>query len=171
MKSCLCINIILIQISFALSVTAGVTSELRSLKVEKGFKPLLEAVPLLLDAGGANFLKRPDGSIWIISIGVTVAKKPDTPRELLRRQAVALAKARANAVAELNGNKVTVTSLYTTKDKVTIENGVEQGSSEEILEEKIIIKAKGIIKKMPEVASWLSKSGELYYVAIGKRVH
>ncbi len=170
MRTLLYFKIALVQVVFSLSATADGTSELLNFRADKEFKPLLEAVPLLLDAGGAKCLKRPDGSLWILSVGTTVVKKPDTPSELMRRRMVALAKARAHAVAELKGTRVTVTSVYTTKDKITIENGVERGSSEEELQEEIITAAKGVIRKMPQVANWMNKTGELYYVAIGRRL-
>lgn len=164
------LSIVLALIICSKTVSAGVTDELIEFKADKEFKPLLEAVPMLLDAGGAKCLKRPDGSLWIVSVGTTVVKKPDSPRELMRRRIVALAKARAHAVTELNGNNVTVTSVLTTKDEVIVEDGVERGKSTEELEEKIVIEAKGIIKMMPEVASWMNKNAELYYIAIGKRL-
>ena len=170
MKTFLYIKIAIVQLVFSLSATANDTSLLLNFNVEKGFKPLLESVPLLLDAGGAKFLKRPDGSVWFLSVGITVVKKPGTPNELIRRRKVALAKARGNAVAELKGTRVTVTSIYTTKDKVTVDNGVERGSSEEALHEEIITAAKGVTRDMPQVASWMNKSGELYYIAICKRL-
>lgn len=162
--------IVTAQILCSIVANAGATDVLTDFKADKEFKHLLEAVPILLDAGGAKCLKRKDGSLWIVSIGTTVVKKPDSPGELMRRRMVALAKAKAHAVAALNGNKVTVTSVLTTKDEITIENGVERGSSTEVLEEKIVMEARGVIKMIPQVASWMNKSGELYYIAIGKRL-
>lgn len=170
MKKYYCLQIALALIICSKTATAGVTDELIDFKADKEFKPLLEALPVLLDAGGAKCLKRPDGSLWIVSVGTTIVKKPDTPAELMRRRTVALAKARAHAVAELNGNHVTVTSVLTTIDEVTVENGVERGVAIEELEEKIVIEARGVIKMMPQVASWMNKGGELYYIAIGKRL-
>lgn len=162
--------IVTAQILCSIVANAGATDVLTDFKADKEFKHLLEAVPILLDAGGAKFLKRPDGSVWFLSVGITVVKKPGTPNELIRRRKVALVKARGNAVAELKGTRVTVTSIYTTKDKVTVDNGVERGSSEEALQEEIITAAKGVTRDMPQVASWMNKSGELYYIAIGKRL-
>jgi hypothetical protein len=51
-----------------------------------------------------------------------------------------------------------------------IENGVEKAVSEETLKESIVIEARGIIKGMPVVASWLSLDGKLFYVAIGHKI-
>jgi len=170
MKKYHLLAIVIAQILCSIAANAGATDELIDFESDKEFKHLLEAVPILLDAGGAKCLKRPDGSLWIVSVGTTVVKKPNSPGEFMRRRTVALAKARAHAVAELNGNNVTVTSVFTTKDEITVENGVERGSSTEELEEKIVMEAKGVIRMMPQVASWMDKTGELYYIAIGKRL-
>jgi len=126
-------------------------------------------MPLQMETGGAKILKQADGSLWLVSIGTTTAK-PASASELLRRRTVAQLKAQSGAVAELNGTSVKITKLMTTKDTVTIHNGTESGSSEETLDESIVTEAKGIVKGMPVIATWLDKTGQLYFLAIGKRI-
>lgn len=164
------IKTIVASIALLTNVTAEDFNKFHKLSFEKEFEPILKSVPLLLNAGGAKIIQRPDGSIWIVSIGVTVTKYPETPKELMRRNIVAQDKARANAIAELNGNKVTVTILYKSTDKVIIENGHEKAQSEEVLEEKIVTEARGIIREIAKIANWMDEKETLYYVAIAKRI-
>lgn len=141
----------------------------RELVVEKEFRPMLAAMPVQMETGGAKIFKQQDGSLWLVSIGTTTAK-PATATELLRRRTVAQLKAQSGAVAELNGTAVKSTTLMTTKDTVTMHNGAESGSSQETLDESIVTEAKGVIKGMPVIGTWLDKTGQIYFLAIGKRI-
>jgi hypothetical protein len=139
------------------------------LTIDKEFLPMLATMPLQMELGGAKLFRAEDGSIWMVSIGVTDARQA-TSGELLRRQAVAKAKAQANAVAALNGESVKTVTILEDKVVTRIENGVEKAVSEETLKESIVIEARGIIKGMPVVASWLSLDSKLFYVAIGHKI-
>ena len=57
-----------------------------------------------------------------------------------------------------------------TYDRVAVEDQGAFVIEGEELQEEIITAAKGVIRKMPQVASWMDKTGELYYVAIGRRL-
>ncbi len=144
-------------------------SQYRELVVEKEFKPLLASMLVQMETGGAKIFKQPDGSLWLVSIGLTTVK-PETATELLRRRTVAKAKALANAVAELNGTQVKSTVIMTTKDKVIVHDGVESGITDQMLDETIVTEAKGLVKGLPVIASWLSKNGEIYFLALGKKL-
>jgi len=152
-----------------LSQAEGV-ADLQQFKVDKEFEPILKACPFLIEAGGAKIIKKEDGSLWLISVGSTTARPGGGGSEIMRRRMVALGKARAHAISELNGNQVTATSILTTTDTTTIENGKETGASEEVLTEKIILEAKGVLKNMPQIASWLNKEKTLYFLAVGKKL-
>ncbi len=130
---------------------------------------MLAAMPVQMETGGAKIFKHSDGSLWLISIGTTTIK-PATAAELLRRRTVAHIKAQSGAVAELNGTSVKSTTIMTTKDTVSIQNGIESGKSEETLHESIVTEAKGVVKKMPVVGTWLDKTEQIYFLAIGKRI-
>jgi hypothetical protein len=89
---------------------------------------------------------------------------------VLRRRTVSKSKAQANAVAEINGSEVKTTTIMTTSDRVTTQNGVETGTSQETLDETIIIAARGIIKNMPVVGTWMNQDETLFFTAIGKQL-
>jgi hypothetical protein len=139
------------------------------LTAEEEFLPLLATMPLQMEAGGAKLFNKGDGSIWLVSIGVTEARQAISG-ELLRRQMVAKSKAQANAVATLNGESVKAVTILEDKMVTRIENGVEKAVAEETLNESIVIEARGVLKGMPVVASWLSIDGKLFYVAIGQKI-
>lgn len=156
----------------ALLVTATCAADLAGLsglEVENGYRAFLSAMPLQVENGGAKIFKLQDGSLWLVSIGSTVVK-PSSSSEVLRRRTVAKAKAQGNAVAELNGTEVKTTTVMTTSDKITTQNGVETGTSRETLDETIVTAARGVIKEMPVVGSWMNKEQTLFFIAIGKRL-
>ena len=58
----------------------------------------------------------------------------------------------------------------TSSDKITTQNGVETGTSQETLNETIVTAVKGVIKEMPVVGNWMNKEQTLFFIAIGKRL-
>jgi hypothetical protein len=141
----------------------------KDLVINEEFRSFLSAMPVEMEAGGAR-LFREKGSLWLVSIGST-AVKPSSARELLRRDAVARAKAQANAVETLNGTQVESQNRLSTKVKITMINGAESAVSEEVLDETVLTVAKGLLQGMPVVGKWMDKTGQLYFIAIGKRVN
>jgi len=122
-----------------------------------------------LETGGAKVLRKKDGSLWLVAIGLTDAREGGAT-ELMRRRTVGIAKAQAAAVAALNGEKVTATSVLSEIATTGIKNGKETGSVEETLTESVITQSKGIIKGMPLVGSWMDKGRQLAFFAIGKQI-
>lgn len=144
-------------------------SKFHEFKAEDSFKSLLDAMQVQMETGGAKIFKLPDGSLWLVSIGTTIANPP-TPAELLRRRTVAKVKAQANAVAELHGTQVKAKTILTNKTKVVVRNGTESGIVEEVLDETIVTEARGALQGMPIIATWMDKSEQMFFLAIGKRI-
>ena len=142
-------------------IGAGDLSGLSGLHVEEEFRPLLAAMPLQMENGGTRIFKVKDGSLWIVSIGSAVTK-PMSGSELLRRRTVSKSKAQAAAVAELNGIEVKTKSVMTSSDEVIIKNGVESGISQEVMNETVVTAAKGVIKNMPVVGTWMNPDQTLF---------
>lgn len=149
--------------------TAADLGELSNLEVDDAYRAFLSAMPLEIESGGAKLFKLQDGSVWFVSIGNTIVK-PGSSSEILRRLTVAKAKAQANAVAEINGTEVKATTVMTSSQEIKTINGVEAGSSQETLEETIVMTAKGVVKEMPVVARWMNKDQSIFFTAIGKRI-
>lgn len=152
-----------------IDVRAADLSELTALVVEDGYRVFLSAMPLQLESGGAKIFKLKDGSLWLVSIGSTLVK-PTSSSEVLRRHTVAKAKAQANAVAELNGTHVKTTTVMTTIDKIATRSGVETGASEETLDETIVTSARGVVREMPIIGTWMNKDQNQFFTALGKRL-
>jgi len=144
-------------------------AQFQEFKAEPDFIKFLDAMPIQMETGGAKILRLADRSLWLVSIGTTVVN-PATPTELMRRRTVAQAKAQANAVAELNGTHVTSRILFTNKSDLVTHNGRESGMSEELLDEIIVTEARGVIKNMPIVATWMDKARQVYFIAIAKKI-
>lgn len=158
-----------LAVSLVTATHAADLAGLSGLEVEDGYRAFLSAMPLQIEGGGAKIFKLQDGSLWLVSIGSTVVK-PVSSSEALRRRTVAKAKAQANAVAELNGTNVKTTTVMTTSDKITTQNGIETGTLQETLDETIVTTARGVIKEMPIVGNWMNKEQTLFFIAIGKRL-
>ena len=140
--------------------------KLSEFTTENEFRPILAAMPVQLEAAGAKIIKTKDGSIWLIGIGSTIVN-PASGTEILRRNTVARSKAQASVVALVNGDRVKAESRMTTSDKTSVKNGQETAGSEETLDEQIVTEAKGLIRGMPTVATWMNSDKNLYFVAIG----
>jgi len=149
--------------------TAADLDELSNLEIDAEYRAFLSAMPLEMESGGAKIFKLQDGSIWMVSIGNTIVK-PVSSSEMLRRLTVAKAKAQANAVAEINGTEVKATTIMTSSQEIRTVNGVEAGTSQETLDETIVMAAKGVIKEMPVVGRWMNSDESIFFTAIGKRI-
>jgi hypothetical protein len=153
-----------------IDVRAANLSELTSLEVDDGYRVFLSAMPLQLESGGARIFKLQDGSLWLVSIGSTLVK-PTSSSEVQRRHKVATIKAQANAVAELNGTSVKTTTVMTTTDKIATQGSLETGTSEETLDETIVTSAKGVVREMPVIGTWMNKDQSQFFTALGKRLN
>jgi hypothetical protein len=161
--------VILILLSLGIHVRAANLSELTSLVVEDGYRAFLSVMPLQLESGGARIFKLQDGSLWLVSIGCTLVN-PTSSSEVLRRHAVAKAKAQANAVAELNGTLVKVTTVLSTAVKITNQSGIETGATEESLDETFVTSADGVVREMPVIGTWMNMDQSQFFIALGKRL-
>ena len=144
-------------------------SNLSDFRAEDEYLELLASMPLELESGGGKILKKKDGTLWIVAVGITEVRDGGSA-ELIRRRTVGIAKAQAKAVALLNGEKVLAVSVLDEVTATEIEDGKESVLVEETLTESVIIKAKGVIKGMPLVASWMDKTSKIAFFAIGKQI-
>lgn len=144
-------------------------TSLADFRAEDEFRELLASMPMQLETGGAKVLRKKDGSLWLVAVGLTDAREGGAT-ELMRRRTVGIAKAQAAAVASLNGENVTAISVLSDTTTIGIKNGKETAVVEETLTESVITQSKGIIKGMPLVGSWMDKTRQLAFFAIGKQI-
>jgi hypothetical protein len=143
--------------------------DLADFRAEAEFRELLASMPMQLESGGAKVLRKKDGSLWLVAVGLTDAREGGGT-ELIRRRSVAVAKAQAAAVATLHGEKVTAVSVLSDTTTTATKNGEETAVVEETLTESVITQSKGMIKGMPQIGSWMDKSRQLAFFAIGKQI-
>lgn len=144
-------------------------TSLADFRAEDEFRELLASMPMQLETGGAKVLRKKDGSLWLVAVGLTDVRDGGAT-ELMRRRTVGIAKAQAAAVAALNGEKVTAISVMSDSTTTGIKDGKETAFVEETLTESVITQSKGIIKGMPQIGSWMDKSRQLAFFAIGKQI-
>lgn len=144
-------------------------ANLADFRAEDEFQELLASMPIQLETGGAKVIRKKDGSLWLVAVGLTDAREGGAT-ELMRRRNVGIAKAQAAAVAALNGEKVTTVSVLSDTTTTGIKNGRETAVVEETLTESVITQSKGKIKGMPLVGSWMDKGRQLAFFAIGKQI-
>ena len=141
-------------------------SRFSRMRVQPGYLDCLLADEPVMELGGARVYALPDGRRYLISVGSTVVK-PDSPKELLRRERVAMAKAKAN-LQKLSGVKVTSIVNHSGHARIVEDSdgGVRHESIEELFDcthEKV----HGLVARLPRVGEWYSRDGTVYYVAIG----
>lgn len=137
-----------------------------NIRIQPGYLDCLLADEPVMELGGARVYALPDGRRYLISVGSTVVK-PDSPKELLRRERVAMAKAKAN-LQKLSGVKVTSIVNHSGHARIVEDSdgGVRHESIEELFDcthEKV----HGLVARLPRVGEWYSRDGTVYYVAIG----
>lgn len=138
----------------------------KEIEIDRQFKPYLLGNPLLMQVAGAKVIREKGGRTVLLSVASTVLKD-DSPKERIRVEKVCRIKALAGIVAEQNGVQVCHTENLNESTVVVIDDKGESGSSVSDLLQFTRTKVEGITRDMPVVGRWLSKDGEVTYLAIG----
>ena len=136
----------------------------------KEFKETLTALPLFAETGGGQIVKMPDGSYWIVGIGMTPIRENGGADEIIRRRIVTKAKAQAGVVEYLGGANVTATCVSCETTSIETKNGKEYTVTTENLDDVIISKAKGVVTKLVVLGTWTNSDETIYYQALGKKL-
>jgi hypothetical protein len=143
-------------------------SAFREVRIEnEDFRPFLAANPLLMELAGARIVNFEDGSRLIVSIGNTDTREPSS-RELMRQRTVARRHALAHLAAE-QGVQVSTLSRFSDHSMIRVEDGVETGTSISESFQMTQSQASALMQGLPVIATWYSKDGGIFYLAIGKR--
>ena len=120
--------------------------------------------PFLLETGGAKIVRRADGKLLVISIGMIDADKPPLPRRKM-------AENRARTALVALGNQVRVYKFASHSEKAVVgvsEGGVEQGDLFEESTERIESEVAGWLPGLPVAGTWILKEDNLFCLAIGE---
>ena len=149
-----------------LMVAQSETNRFSQVRIEAPFDQYLESNPFLMEYAGAKIIKLGDGQKMIISVASTMVKD-DSTQDRLRQQKVCKVKALANILSETKSIQVSTSAKVNDRTVVTVVNGNESGKSIEELLDVSESKVSGVVKSLPIVGTWYSRSGDMFYLAIG----
>jgi hypothetical protein len=150
-------------------VTAARGSEaLLDLAVEPEFVDILQAEPSLLHDGGAKVVES-HGKRYFIAVGVTLVK-PDSPQERLRQIRVGRIQAIKAAAEFIQATKIKAQEKLTQDSTVTRVDGKKSGTSMDVFEESTVTQIEALLRVPPQIGSWKSSDGELFFYAIGAQL-
>ncbi len=152
-----------------IACVSSYAQEFKDIKIEKEFEPFLLKNPLLMDFTGCKIIQLKNGDAILLSVAVTTLKD-NSASERIRAEKVCRVKALAAIVAEKNGVHVYRAESLIDKTEIKLENGVESAKSITEVLEITKTKVQGITKDVPLIGTWLSKDGDQFYLALGKRI-
>ena len=152
----------------AFMAVAGGIEGIRDAAIEPTFLDVLQAEPALLHDGGAKVIETP-GKRYFIAVGVT-SVGPDSPQERLRQIRVGRIQAMKTAAEFVRETKVTAQEKLTEQSTLTRVNGTKTGTSTKTYEESTLTQIEALLKVPPQIGSWKSSDGQLFYYAIGTQL-
>jgi hypothetical protein len=161
----------LIQILIFLTAfvtAAGGSEALLDLAVEPEFGDILQAEPSLLHDGGAKVVES-HGKRYFIAVGVTLVK-PDSPQERLRQIRVGRIQAIKAAAEFIQATQIKAQEKLTQDSTVTRVDGKKSGTSMDVFEESTVTQIEALLRVPPQIGSWKSADGELFFYAIGAQL-
>jgi hypothetical protein len=136
--------------------------------LEPEFAEILQAEPALLHDGGAKVVES-NGRRYFIAVGVTLVK-PDSPQERLRQIRVGRIQAIKAAAEFIETTKIKAQEKLTQDATVTREDGKKSGTSTDTFEESTLTQIEALLRVPPQIGSWKSSDGQLFFYAIGSQL-
>jgi len=157
-------NILLLFYAFNISVHAGTFENFSKVNLSHEYVDVLSKLEIELDSGGARIVELPNGSVWVVGVGVT------TNKDFIKQRKVADSKARESVLETLRGEFLNSKSVQTLDAKVKIINGVETSESTEDFNQRIESHVEGTVKGLKLAGTWYSSDGQLFYLALCNRL-
>ena len=126
------------------------------------YRPILFSDSILLETEGCKAIEMPDGSIYIIAVGRTVARGDSASNRILHEK-IAEQKAYGE-MAKYEGGEVHFFAQET-KTKVSKQGLIEQYEKKKT--KTITLRADKYLSYMSTVGTWYSADGKLFYLAKG----
>ena len=115
-------------------------------------------------------MELPNGSVWVVGVGMTVVNNVPGGKEIIRQRTVADNKARRNAQLALKEGYLTSTTTTTHEANVKVIDGIESGESFEDYNQRIDIDVHGVTKGLKPAGTWYSQDGQIFYMALCNRL-
>jgi hypothetical protein len=140
--------------------------QIRDASFEPSFAPVLMSEPQFITGGGGAKIIEYNGIRYFVAIGVT-SVIGDSPQEKIRQLRVGRIQALKSAIEFINETNISSQEILKETTTVTTSNGNKSGTNTKTLDETTVAQIKGVIKAPPEVGSWKSPDGSLFYYAVG----
>ncbi|HEY0793378.1 MAG TPA: hypothetical protein VGD78_20115 [Chthoniobacterales bacterium] len=147
---------------------AGESEGIRDVIIEPEFSGVLQAEPALLHDGGAKVIEI-HGKRYFIAVGVTTVG-PNSAQEKLRQVRVGRIQAMKAAAEFIQQTKVSAQEKLTQESMVSRVDGAKSSSSTKTFEESTLTQIEALLKVPPQIGSWKSSDGQLYFCAIGTQL-
>ena len=129
------------------------------------YKPILFSEPILLETSGCKAIEMPDGSIYIIAVGRTVARG-DSASDKILQEKIAEQKAYGE-MAKYDGLDVHV---FAQETRTMVSKQAQVESYEKKKSKTITLRADRYLNHMPTVGTWYSTDGTAFYLAKGLKL-
>jgi hypothetical protein len=133
--------------------------------IEPEFVDAFQADPTLLHDGGAKVVET-HNQRYFIAVGVTSAGS-DSPQEKLRQIRVGRIQAIKAAAEFVQQTRIKAQEKFTEESTVSRADGTKNGTSTKIFEESTLTQIEALLKVPPQIGSWKSSDGQLFFYAIG----
>ena len=137
--------------------------------IEPEFIDALRADPMLLHYGGAKVVET-HNKRYFIAVGVTSAGS-DSPQEKLRQIRVGRLQAIKASAEFIQETKVKAQEKFTEESTVSHVDEKKNGTSTKVFEESTLTQIEAVLKVPPQIGSWKSSDGGLFFYAIGTELH
>jgi hypothetical protein len=94
----------------------------------------------------------------------------DSPQERLRQIRVGRIQAIKAAAEFIQTTKIMAQEKLTQDSKVTREDGKKSGNSTDSFEESTLTQIEAMLRGPPQIGSWKSSDGQLFFYAIGAQL-
>lgn len=163
-------NILLLFYVFNVSVHAGTFENFSKVNLSHEFVDVLSKLEIELDSGGGRIVELPNGSVWVVGVGMTVVNQVEGGKEIIRQKIVATNKAKKNVLETLKGEYLASSTTTTHEAKVKVIDGIENGESVEDYNQRIETTVQGVTKGLKQAGTWYSQDGQIFYLALCNRL-
>jgi hypothetical protein len=139
---------------------------LQNVTITPEYRPVLKQVETMMSMGGGKVVRMPDGSVWVVGIGMASATGGDgSESDQIETAKMQAQKAVVEALANIH---VKVQESDREHTRTVSENGNEQSLAITQLDTHITTEAARDVRRLETAGTW--KSDNLRFVAIGKRL-
>ena len=162
----LCVAVFLLSPSIVLS---GQPDSIKDAKIDQEFETVVKQLPLFLTQGGATVTETETGRFFI-AVGVTDVRD-ESAQDKLRQIRVGRVQAQKEAISFLERTTVVAEEKLVEKTTVTTKDGKKSIEVLKTLDQSTVTTVQGVLGTLPQIGTWESADGKLFFYAIGKKLN